>query len=146
MTISGIYSCVDRVSVLFVDDDEDARFVYHAVASAEGLIVELASDGTEAVALANILLPDVIVLDIRLPDFDGFEVARRLRASSRTCSIPIVMVSGDDSDGVDSAFQASGCDARLVKPLSADELLRLVAVLALRRRAPAEAAARGSGR
>ena len=80
MSTSGIYAHGSRIKVLFVDDDEDTRFAYESVASGEGFDVDLAADGHEAIALASIVVPDVVVLDVRLdPLFDGFEVARRLR-------------------------------------------------------------------
>jgi CheY-like chemotaxis protein len=122
---------------LFVDDDADARFAYRLIGTEEGMVVELARDGHEAIALAEVLLPDVIVLDVglRSPDgIDGFEVARRLRASSRTGTIPIAFLSGHNGERDVAAMQASGCDGRLVKPCSADDLLGLINELAMSRR------------
>jgi two-component system response regulator MprA len=131
MATSGTYSRFSRVTVLFVDDDADTRFAYQCIGAAEGLGVELAGDGHEAIALANVLLPDVIVLDVRLlPGLDGFEVVRRLRASARTRAIPIILVTGDTTQGAHAAARASGCEGHLVKPCSADALLRLVNALA----------------
>jgi CheY-like chemotaxis protein len=138
MSSSGVFSRVPQLTILFVDDDSDTRFVYQSIATGEGFGVELAADGHEAIALANVFLPDVIVLDLRLPGLDGVEVARRLRASPRTSSIPIVVASADDTAEGDAAVRASGCEAHLSKPFSAVDLVRLVRVLALRRpdRAP----------
>jgi DNA-binding response OmpR family regulator len=135
---SGICSRASRaVTVLFVDDDEDILFAYQLVATEGGMIVELAHDGHEGIALANLVSPDVIVLDIGLRSndgLDGFEVVRRLRASERTSSIPILIVSGSSSARDQAAVRASGCDAHLLKPCSAHELVELVTSLALRQR------------
>src|ERR1700677_5071739 len=108
MTKSGVFRRVFRATILFVDGDADTRFAYQSVAMAEGFGVELAADGKEAITLANVFLPDVIVLASRLPGIDGFEVARRLRASERTRGIPIVIVSSDNSEAVDAAVRESG--------------------------------------
>jgi CheY-like chemotaxis protein len=135
---SGACSCASRaVTVLFVDDDVDTLFAYQLVATEGGMVVELARDGRAAIALAGILLPDVIVLDIGLRSDDGLnglEVARRLRASERTSSIPILIVSGSASARDRAEVQASGCEGHLVKPCSADDLVELVTSLALGRR------------
>jgi CheY-like chemotaxis protein len=97
VAVSGVCLRSPRpVTVLFVDDDADTRFAYRLVGTEGGLTVELAGDGLEAIAMADVLLPDVIVLDVGLarPGLDGFEVARRLRAAARTSTIPIVFLSG----------------------------------------------------
>ena len=125
------------VTVLFVDDDADALFAYRLLGREEGMTVELARDGHEAIALADTFLPDVIVLDVALNSSDGLnglEVARRLRASSRTGTIPILFLSGYDSADDIAAMRASGCEGHLVKPCSAESLLGLVTDLARSRR------------
>ena len=136
MTTSGIYTRSSAVTVLFVDADADSRHAYESVAASEGFDVELAADGDEALALANMLLPNIIVLDVRLPGIDGFEVARRLRESDRTSAIPIVLVSGYKTKGIDAAVRESGCEGHLVKPCSARTLLRLMDALTVRPRSP----------
>jgi CheY-like chemotaxis protein len=137
MAASGVCTRAPRaVHVLFVDDDEDARFAYNLIASEEGMIVALARDGHEGIALANLLLPDVIVLDVglRSPDgLDGFEVARRLRADERTGAIPICFLSGHGSERHVETMRACGCEGHLVKPCTAEDLLGLITELATRR-------------
>jgi len=139
MAASGVCTRAPQaVSVLFVDDDADCRFSYQLIATEEGMLVELARDGHEALAIAGVLLPDVIVLDVglrSLDELDGFEVARRLRANLRTSRIPIVFLSGYNSADQVAAMLASGCDGHLVKPCSAETLLGLVTDLAMSRRA-----------
>jgi two-component system CheB/CheR fusion protein len=142
---SGICSASRAITVLFVDDDEDTRFAYRLIATEQGMDVEVAADCHEAIAVANVVLPDVIVLDLGLESadgLDGFEVARRLRATARTCGIPIVIVSGTTNARNDAQVRALGCDGFLVKPCSADGLLGLVTALARNRaeQAPAIAA------
>jgi CheY-like chemotaxis protein len=138
MAASGVCTRAPRpVTVLFVDDDEDARFAYRLIGTEVGMSVELACDGHEAIALANVLLPDVIVLDLglRSPDgLNGLEVAHRLRADSRTATIPIVFLSGYDGPEDVAAMRESGCEGYLVKPCSAEDVLGLVTALAMSRR------------
>jgi DNA-binding response OmpR family regulator len=137
---SGICSrATHAVTVLFVDDDEDTRFAYQLVATEAGMVVELAGNGHDAIALASVLLPDVIVLDLGLQSDDGLnglEVARRLRASERTRSIPILILSGSTGERDMAAVHASGCDGHLAKPCSADALVARVTALALSRPGP----------
>ena len=123
-----------RVEVLFVDDDTDTLFSYQLVATEGGMNVQLARDGHEAIALANALLPDVIVLDLGLRSEDGFnglEVARQLHAGERTSSLPIGIVSGSTSVRDMADMKAIGCEWHLVKPCAADELVGLVTSLGL---------------
>jgi CheY-like chemotaxis protein len=131
---SGIRSSASRaVTVLFVDDDVDTLFAYTLIAREGGVAAEVARDGHEAITLASVLLPDVIVLDLglrSLDGLDGLEVARRLRARGSTSAIPIVIVSGYDSARDLEEVQASGCDGHLVKPCSAEALLEVVSSLA----------------
>jgi DNA-binding response OmpR family regulator len=122
---------------LFVDDDADVLFAYQLITTEAGMLVELARDGHAAIALAGVVVPDVIVLDLGLRSDDGLnglEVARRLRASAPTSSVPILIVSGSTSARDMAELQASGYDGHLVKPCSADELVEVVTALALGRR------------
>jgi len=85
-----------------------------------------ALQGQLGVELAREHLPDVILLDLHLPDIPGYEVLRRLRADPRTASIPIVVVSADATPASVERLRAAGADAYLTKPLDVDEFLRAV--------------------
>jgi CheY-like chemotaxis protein len=125
------------VSVLFVDDDVDSLYAYRLVATEAGMIVEVAHDGREALALAGVLVPDVIVLDVGLRSqdgLDGLEVARRLRADVRTRAIPILFLSGYDGAAEVAEMRAAGGEGYMAKPCSADSLLARVTELATSRR------------
>ena len=139
---SGVF---DRTlpTILFVDDDLDTLIAYECLASEEGFGVLTARDGYQALSLVEALIPDVVVLDLWLPGLDGFDVARRLRGNARTRDIPIVLLSGDDSDAAHEAAECSGCEQHLVKPIAGEELIRTVnGVVARRRRLPTNGAAR----
>ena len=122
-----------RETVLFVDASTDTLDSYMAVASADGFCVELANDAREAFALANLVHPDVIVLEIA--DRDALETLDSLRRGARTGSVPIIAVtSGADAD---LNAQAERCTAHVRKPLVHAELLRLLRFLAIARARPA---------
>ena len=120
--------------ILVVDDDpEIVSFVKRGLAY-EGYNVDTAADGFEALAKARESEPDLVVLDVMMPEIDGIEVSKRLREGS---GVPILMLTakGTISDKV-AGFE-SGADDYLVKPFAFDELLARVRAL-LRRRQPGE--------
>ena len=80
----------------------------------------------QAVRTAREFRPDAVVLDVMLPDFDGFEVLRRLRADARTAAIPVVVVSADATAASLERLRAAGADGYVTKPLDVDEFLRVV--------------------
>jgi CheY-like chemotaxis protein len=108
----------EKVRVLVVDDNEDAAMTVSEVLSELGYEVAVAHDGPQALASAERMRPDVVVLDLGLPVMDGFEVARRLRA---TCPGPhtprLVALSGYGQDSDKANSRAAGFDVHLVKPV-----------------------------
>jgi len=103
--------------VLIVDDSDRNRKLARDVLRAGGLRTIEAADGHEALALAAESLPDVILLDLRLPDMDGREVARALRDGVRTRLIPVVALSALRYDGDHGASSAEGFAGCLEKPI-----------------------------
>jgi CheY-like chemotaxis protein len=71
-------------------------------------------------------MPDVVLLDLHLPDVQGDEVLRRLRADRRTAGIPVVMISADATPRTIDRLRAQGADAYLTKPLDVDEFLSTI--------------------
>lgn len=114
---------------LVVEDNHDiATLVRHALERAGHAVVEVTS-GRDALAHARISPPDIILLDIMLPDFDGFEVCRALRTDSSTSGIPILMLTarGEEADRVRGL--ELGADDYVAKPFSLRELTARVAAL-----------------
>ena len=116
-----------RPRVLLVDDARDQLDLY-AMVLEEHCEVLKASRGETGYAVACAELPDVIVLDLLLPDVDGFDVCRRLRATRATAAIPVIFLTGDDP----SLFKAmasvefSNVFAILKKPATGDRLLSTI--------------------
>ncbi|MGQ0750930.1 MAG: hybrid sensor histidine kinase/response regulator [Betaproteobacteria bacterium] len=113
--------------ILLVEDNDDARVMMRAMLTLSGHLVHEAADGTTALSLAENALPDVALIDIGLPDIDGFEVARRLRASPVCANAALIALTGyGQPQDVRRALDA-GFDAHLVKPVGAEELQAAIA-------------------
>jgi two-component system, cell cycle response regulator DivK len=106
----------DRPLVLIVDDNEKNRKLARDVLRAAGLRTLEAARGDEAISLAARHRPDVILLDLRLPDIDGTDVARGLRGGAATRRIPVVALSASPHAGSDRLL-AAGFDGYLQKPI-----------------------------
>jgi two-component system KDP operon response regulator KdpE len=120
--------------VLVVDDEPQIRRALAINLRARGYEVDLAEDGRAALELAARFHPDVVILDLGLPELDGVEVIRGLRGWSR---VPIVVLSVRDAEGDKVAALDAGADDYVTKPFGMDELLARLRA-ALRRAAPAE--------
>jgi two-component system cell cycle response regulator DivK len=103
--------------VLIVDDNEKNRKLARDVLRAAGLQTIEAASGGEGIALAAECLPDVILLDLRLPDMDGTDVARGLRGGAGTARIPVVALSASPYAGGSDRLLAAGFDGYLQKPI-----------------------------
>jgi two-component system cell cycle response regulator DivK len=106
----------DAPLVLIVDDNEKNRKLARDVLRAAGLRTVEAAGGKEAIALAAECRPDVILLDLRLPDMDGTDVALALRGEAATQRIPVVALSASPHAGSDRLL-AAGFDGYLQKPI-----------------------------
>ncbi|MEH1810006.1 hybrid sensor histidine kinase/response regulator [Nostoc sp.] len=134
-----------RVTILHVDDNEANRYVVNRILQNAGFsVVEAATGTTGLEAVAN-FQPDLVILDVQLPDISGFEVCRQIKANPETAFIPVLHLSAsfvqsqDKAEGLDS-----GADAYLVQPVEPIELLAtLRSLLRIRR---AEEAALSSAR
>jgi len=111
-----------RWRVLVVDDNRDSAESLAAVLRLDQHQVFVAYGGREAIRVAERERPDVILLDIGMPDIDGYEVARLLRAGEQTASARIVALSGYGQAGDREKSFAAGCDGHLVKPVAAADL------------------------
>ena len=120
--------------LLVVDDDLNSRQTLDALLSREGYETRCAPDGRAALMFAEADPPELILLDVRLPDLDGFEICRRMKESERTGRIPVIFLSGlDDLGDKIRGFESGGVDY-ITKPFQAKEVLaRVETHLALHR-------------
>jgi DNA-binding response OmpR family regulator len=112
--------------ILIVDDDKQATTLLEKVLTGAGYETSSVNDSTQAIHTALTLGPDLIVLDLMMPDPDGFKVCRMLREYPRFTLTPIIIVTAlDDSDSKIVAFGA-GADDYLTKPFHIEELTQRV--------------------
>ncbi len=113
---------------LIVDDSEVLRRLIEMCLRPAGFEVAAAANGTEALEKASSFQPDLVILDIGLPDMTGWEVLEALRASEETASAKVMILSGYED--ANSEAKRLGADAALVKPFRNDELRSLAIDLA----------------
>jgi CheY-like chemotaxis protein len=109
--------------VLVVEDYQDAREMYAAYLSFSGYRVAEATNGVEAIEKTIELMPDIILMDLALPQMDGWEATRRLKLDERTKHIPIVALTGHALAGYAEGARQAGCDAFVTKPCLPDALV-----------------------
>ncbi len=126
------------ITILAVDDNDAIRYSLSRALQGGGYRVIEARNGTETLRLADDS-PDLITLDVHLPDMDGFEVCRRLKANPRTAHIPVLHISATVTDTENRVRGLEAADGYLAEPVSREELLATVGSLLRLKRAEREA-------
>jgi two-component system cell cycle response regulator DivK len=111
--------------VLFVDDDPLTLETYSTIISYFGHDVLLADNATQALQRATQESPDILVLDMNMPDMHGFDLLRKLRKNPQTANLPAVMVSASADAFAEGAIAAGAQEFRS-KPVRPDDLLELI--------------------
>lgn len=125
-------------TILVIEDESDvADLVRYHLRKAKYRVLT-ASDGAEGLSMASEEAPDAIILDIMLPKFNGFEVARRLRAQQRTAAIPLLILSAKGETENRIKGLELGADDYLPKPFSPRELLLRLQAMLRRKQKPEE--------
>src|SRR5947207_14369126 len=117
---------MQQQTILVVDDDEPHRRLLYDLLSAKSYRVLLADSGIRAIELARQEQPELILLDIRLTDISGLQVARVLKAASETRGIPIAAITALAMPGDERVIRESGCDVYMAKPIRIGRLYLLV--------------------
>ena len=115
--------------ILLVDDDSGLRALLRTTFQAVDVELEEADNAASAVGALERAIPDVIVLDVRMPGMDGIELCRSIKSDPRTQDIAVVLLTGANGE-TRAAGEAAGCDAFVQKPFSPLELLSVVERLA----------------
>jgi len=119
-------------TILVVDDDPDARDFLAAVLQDNGYAVTTANDGEQAIALIEQSVPDLVALDITMPEKSGVAVYRRLKEDERLKSIPIIIVTGVSDDFksfISSRRQVPPPEGYISKPVDHEKFLTMVRAL-----------------
>jgi two-component system cell cycle response regulator DivK len=112
--------------ILIVEDNKTDVRLLKDILETRGYNILQTRDGLEAIDLAVVNLPDLILMDIQLPDMSGLEVTRRLRGDDRSRRIPIIAVTAFAMGWHEREALDSGCDAYISKPISMLGFLRTV--------------------
>lgn len=126
--------------ILIVDDERELASMVADMLSDAGYATRTANNGRDALADIQSNPPDLLLLDVQMPELDGFEVAAMLKADPSTATIPIIMVSAQDGRGARLIGLESGAEDYLSKPLDAAELVAKIRNLLLLRDRAAHAA------
>lgn len=113
-------------SILLVEDNEDNRIIYATALRFAGYEVYEATTGTEGVHQARTNRPDMVLMDISVPELDGWEATAILKADPSTKHIPIIAVTAHALPGDEARSLAAGCDGYLAKPIAPGMLLKEV--------------------
>jgi two-component system cell cycle response regulator DivK len=109
--------------ILVVDDHEDNRQILRVLLASAGYVMIEAQNGETALAAALSERPDLILMDIQLPDLDGYEVTRRIKSNPRSHDVPIIAVTSYALSDDEQKALAAGCIAYVAKPYSPMQLL-----------------------
>ncbi len=105
----------DKIRVLLIEDEKEVAELYKLKLTLDGYEVITAEDGQEGLDKASSYRPELIFLDIKMPEMDGFEVLKKLRASARTKDIPVVILSNFDEQDLIEKGLTLGANEYLIK-------------------------------
>ena len=116
----------DVLNVLLIEDDPAIAEMYRLRLTADGYAVGVAADGVDGLRRARTELPDLIYLDLRLPELDGLQVLEQLRASPETASIPVVILTNySDASMIERSFALGALEFLVKVDTSPDRLAEL---------------------
>jgi two-component system, cell cycle response regulator DivK len=108
--------------ILYIEDNPDNRLLIRRVLQAEGLIFHEASNGREAWLSIRKEVPDLILMDINLPEVDGYELTAQLKALPQLKNVPIIAMTANVMKGDRERTLQAGCDGYIQKPVDIDAL------------------------
>ena len=113
-------------TILIVEDNDSNMKLFRDVLAAHGHETVGTRDGAGAMEIINEVEPDLVVMDIQLPDVSGLEVTRWIREHDRLSATPVVAVTAFAMKGDAERIMNAGCDAYLAKPITIDEFMSVV--------------------
>ena len=112
--------------VLIVEDNELNMKLFHDLLEASGMEILETRNGIDALKVAKAERPDLIVMDIRLPEMSGLEVTERIKSDPDLKPIPVIAVTAFAMKGDEERIRAAGCEAYLSKPISIDRFISTI--------------------
>ena len=116
-------------TILIVDDFDDTRLLLRTWLEKKGFRVIEAEDGNRAVAAAQSNHPDLIIMDVEMPELDGLSATRKIRALTNFATVPIVAVSAYGADQYRAHALAAGCNEYVSTPFEPDQLEQIIRAL-----------------
>ena len=126
----------ERMKILYVEDNDDDVYMLKNRLSRAGFTVIVATDGAQGVAMAAAEQPDLILMDLTLPNMDGGEATRRIKADPATKRIPVIALTASALAGDREKALAAGCDDFDTKPVELQRLLGKIRALTPAERGP----------
>ncbi len=117
---------MNQKKILYIEDDSDSREMMADVLNIHGYMFLSASRGLEGIRIATQETPDLILLDINLPDMDGYEVTTLLKSVKALENTPIIAISVDSEDGARERILTTGCNGFISKPINIPEFLERI--------------------
>ena len=117
---------IQDATILYVEDNADNRMLVRRILMAEGFTVMEAPNAGQALALLQNNIPDLILMDINMPDMDGYTLTARLKALPALKNVPIIAMTANALKGDKERSLEAGCDGYIQKPIDVDALPRQV--------------------
>jgi len=114
-------------TILYIEDNLENRLLVKRILEVEGYKVVEAASGLAGLSTAKTIQPDLILMDINLPELDGYELTKRLRQIKHLADVPIIAMTANVMKGDREKTLAAGCDGYIQKPIDVDELPAQVA-------------------
>ena len=118
-----------KKKILIVEDNQDLRQLLQLQLEHGGYETILARSGKQAVEMAFTLEPDLVLMDIIMPEMDGLEATRMIRQNPKTRSMPILAITAGVSNGIKEECSQSGCDDFIAKPFTIEQLASRIEIL-----------------
>lgn len=112
--------------ILIVEDNDLNLKLFRDLLGANGYVTYETKEGIEAISLTRNVQPDLIVMDIQLPEISGLDITRKIKADSQIKHIPIIAVTAFAMKDDEEKIMAAGCEAYLSKPIAIDDFLALI--------------------
>jgi two-component system cell cycle response regulator DivK len=109
--------------ILYIEDNPDNRTLVRRILQSEGYTIREASDGPAGLKMAAEQLPDLVLMDINLPEIDGYEVTARLKQLPGMHAVPVIAVTANVMKGDREKTLAAGCDGYIQKPIDIDTIV-----------------------
>jgi two-component system cell cycle response regulator DivK len=111
-----------NATILYIEDDANNRILVRRILQAEGFTVLEAENATQALVVLDSHLPDLIFMDINMPDIDGYTLTTRLKSLTQLNSVPIIAMTANVMKGDRERSLEAGCDGYIQKPIDVDKL------------------------